>query len=409
VLAKIVYAGVSNTSYEQGSRALLELAELTVSAKQVERVTDRIGMERCAERDAEVKAYQELPLVERKGVPAGVVPPEVAVVGDDGGRMQIWERAGATTAAEAEPLEPEDGRTGTHWRENKVGVVLQMKSPVSATDPCPEIPETFVDPTKILRLARELKAKTAPREDAVRDPPDAEDSTAAESTYEWKPPEITQRTLVASRCCWAEFGPKLAQAAWSQGFFGALRRAFIGDGSENNWTLWRNYFSSFVPILDFIHALSYVFAAATAGRPFTAGWSCYVRWITWMWQGQVEQIIAELAARQVELGMPAEDEAETSSKKIVAKALTYLQNHKDKMRYAEYRRQGLPIMSSYVESAVKQFNFRVKGTEKFWSEAGAEGVLQLRADDLSEDKPLPAFWERRQNATTGQRTYRRAA
>lgn len=408
MLAKIVYAGVNNPSYQQGSRDLRELAELTVSAKQMERVTDRIGVERCAERDAEVKAYQALPLVKRKGVPASVEPPEVAVVGVDGGRMQIWERCGDQSNSSAETLEPEEGTTGTHWREDKIGVVLQMKSQVSESDPCPEIPETFVDPTKILRLARELKAKTAPREDGLRDPPDQEEP-AAESTYEWKPPEITHRTLVASRCCWAEFGPKLAQAAWSQGFFGALRRAFVGDGSENNWTLWRNYFSSFVPILDFIHALSYVFAAATAGRPFPAGWACYVRWITWMWQGQVESIIAELAVRQTELGAPAQDEAETNPKHVVARALTYLQNHKDQMRYAEYRRQGLPIMSSYVESAVKQFNFRVKGTEKFWSEAGAEGVLQLRADDLSENQPLPAFWKRRQNATTGQRPYRRAA
>jgi hypothetical protein len=398
---------VSNSSYQQASRDLAELAELSVSAKQVERVTDRIGVERCAERDAEVKAYQALPLVERKGVPAGVEPPQVAVVGADGGRLQILERD-SEPGVESESLEPEQGTTGTHWREDKIGVVLQMKSETSATDPCPEIPETFVDPTKILRLARELKAKTAPREDGVREPLEQEESPS-ESTYEWKPPEVTQRTLIASRCCWAEFGPKLAQAAWSQGFFGASRQAFIGDGSENNWTLWRNYFSSFVPILDFIHALSYVFASAMAGRPFSEGWSCYVRWIGWVWQGQVEQVIAELAARQMELGAPTDDDAETSPKKVVAKALTYLQNHKDKMRYADYRRQGLPIMSSYVESAVKQFNFRVKGTEKFWSEAGAEGVLQLRSDDLSETKPLPAFWQRRQAAATGQRAYRHAA
>ena len=53
--------------------------------------------------------------------------------------------------------------------------------------------------------------------------------------------------------------------AWAWGFFGAARQAFLGDGSDNNWTIWCNHFSSFVPILDFIHALSYVFAAAMAG------------------------------------------------------------------------------------------------------------------------------------------------
>jgi hypothetical protein len=79
------------------------------------------------------------------------------------------------------------------------------------------------------------------------------------------------------------------------------------------------------------------------------------------------------------------------------------------MRYAEYRRLGLPITSSYVESAVKQFNQRVKGTEKFWSEEGAESILQLRADHLSKDEPLRQFWQDRQTKQTGQRHYRKAA
>ena len=78
------------------------------------------------------------------------------------------------------------------------------------------------------------------------------------------------------------------------------------------------------------------------------------------------------------------------------------------MRYDAYRRQGLPLTSSRMESVVKQVNRRVQGTEKFWSEDGAEALLQLRADQLSDGQPLEAFWQRRQEAATGQRRYRRA-
>ena len=67
------------------------------------------------------------------------------------------------------------------------------------------------------------------------------------------------------------------------------------------------------------------------------------------------------------------------------------------------------MVSSYVESAVKQFNYRVKGSEKFWTEAGAEEMLQLRADLLSSNEPLAAFWQRRQDGETGQNRYRSAA
>jgi hypothetical protein len=134
-----------------------------------------------------------------------------------------------------------------------------------------------------------------------------------------------------------------------------------------------------------------------------------VRWVTWLWQGQPEAIIAELALRQAELGLPESSDGETSPRRLVAEALTYLQNHKDKMHYDDYRRRGLPITSSHVESLMKRINQRVKGTEKFWTESGAEAILQLRADLLSDDQPLDAFWERRETTQSGQRPYRKAA
>jgi hypothetical protein len=283
-----------------------------------------------------------------------------------------------------------------------------MHSPVSDHDPCPEIPASFVDATRIPKLVRELKKAVKETADAVADsdaPAAAEATRRAEAEYQ--PPQVGQRKVLASRSAWPSFAPLVAATAWALGFQGATRRAFVGDGSANNWTLQRRFFGSFVPILDFIHALSYVFAAAQAGRTFVAGWACYQQWITWVWQGQVTRVIAALHQRQVELGLPQPDEPETTPQQIVAKTLTYLRNQQDKMRYDLYRQQGLPLTSSLMESVVKQVNQRVKGTEKFWSEDGAEAILQLRADYLSDDQPLQAFWQRRQAAATGQRRYRR--
>ena len=61
------------------------------------------------------------------------------------------------------------------------------------------------------------------------------------------------------------------------------------------------------------------------------------------------------------------------------------------------------------ELVVKQFNYRVKGSEKFWTEEGAEEMLQLRADLLSSNQPLTAFWARREANESGQHRYRMAA
>jgi hypothetical protein len=45
----------------------------------------------------------------------------------------------------------------------------------------------------------------------------------------------------------------------------------LGYAAVLGVTVWRNYFSSFVGILDIIPAISDVFAAAMAGRSFADG------------------------------------------------------------------------------------------------------------------------------------------
>jgi hypothetical protein len=464
VLAKIICAGSNNTSYQQAQGDLDHLAALDVSDKQVRRLCKRIGDGRVAERDAAVAAYQALPLVERQSAPAGVVPPAAAAVSVDGGRVHIFERlpggpaaapAGPAEAAPppdvvaaatgvptagAAPLGPaptapaaEDGklspapaagnasaaaaaaeegdaqRRGKFWREDKVGLLLTMQSEVSAHDPCPQLPQTFLNPACMTRLVRELKKRAPPQEEAAHETGDPHAAAEALRANEdrWEPPEVEAKQVVATRRCWDQFGPMVATAAWALGLFAAARRAVVADGAENNWTLQRQLFSSFVPVVDFIHGLSYVFASALAGGGFKEGWAVYERWIHWVWSGTVEKVIAELAVRQVALGSPTPDEPEGSARVVVARAWTYLQNNQERMRYAEYRRQGLPITSRYVESAVKQINYRVKGTEKFWNEAGAEERLQLRADYLSDGDVMEGFWKRREANENGQNRYRR--
>ncbi len=212
---------------------------------------------------------------------------------------------------------------------------------------------------------------------------------------------------MASRRDVGHFGPLLAATACALGLFAAGRRAFVADGLAENWSVHKRYFPRWTAVLDFVHALTYVYAAAMAGRTFAAGWPVYVRWIKWVWAGQAGRVIEELRVRQQEVGLAQKEDKEGSPRRVVQETLTYLGNHQGKMQYDEYRKQGLPLMSSHIESTVKQINYRVKGTEKFWTEEGAEALLQLRADYLSDDEPLEAFWQRRQEAATGQRRYRR--
>ena len=345
---------------------------------------------------------------------AGVASPAAAVEAGPAGPAPGAEPAvktgpagpapGAEPAVEAGPAgsepSPSQVRSG-HWREDKIGLLMTMTSEESAVDPCPRSPS----PSSIRcefsswrassrRVARRVRMRWP-----TRRRPRAKTRRKARSTAHqrcksgrWWPRDTRTNRWES---CWLRRGLR--------GGLRARRKAFLGDGAENNWTVRKRWFSDFVAILDFIHVLSYVFAVAMAGRGFATGWEVYVRWIGWVWQGRVAAVIEELEQRQKELGLPAAADSESSPRRVVAEALRYLKNHQDQMRYDEYRRQGLPITSSHVESTVKQFNRRVKGTEKFWSEEAAEAMLQLRADYLSETEPMETFWQEREARATGRR------
>jgi hypothetical protein len=169
-------------------------------------------------------------------------------------------------------------------------------------------------------------------------------------------------------------------------FFTAERRAFVGDGQACNWTLHAGQFADFVPILDFLHLASYLYAAAKVGEAATVT-ERYQRWVRDAWQGRSSDVLVELQRAMTEASIGDGKLPDEHPWRPMQKASTYLNNHQDKMNYPEYRRQGLPTTSSLIESQIKEFNARVKGSEKFWNQDNAEAMLQIIAWTLRDDGP----------------------
>lgn len=437
VQRKVSHAGTTHPSFEKASQELAAMADLKIRAKQVERWTKRVGQERVEERDAEVRQWQAMPLPKRRQCAVSVPQDTVAAISLDGGRAQTWSEADAAPTTSDEealvaPVEPPPESRSSHWRETRIGCAMTFTSTPQATDPRPQIPLKFVDPAKIRKLTREIGhavpgdgvGMQAESEKAAASPPDdqpgsdesasAEDLPAAAGEYAAGAsssskldnpahPKLKSKSVTATRRCFDALAKMLLARAWRQGFPTADRKAFLGDGAAVLWRIWQEYFSTYTPILDFIHVISYVYAAALAGRPYAEGWEIYRRWAQWTWEGNVDLVIAELTARSAELGPPQKGDSDTCPRRVAARALTYLTNHRQYMHYAKYRRQGLPITTSHMESTVKQVSRRVKGTEKFWSESGIEALLQLTADELSDDMPLDEFWQNRPKRHQGQR------
>lgn len=390
MLKKVVHAGTRSPSFVEATKDLAGLAESPISRERVQRWTKRVGQQRVAQLEQQAESYRQSPLPERRKSPTDQIP-QVACVQMDGGRIQIRDRH-----AEA-PRRPE---AKGHWRESLVGCCLSMTSQEHARDPCPTIPETFIDPERMSKLSREIKGFSESREPA--------DPSAPESAED-RPglPVVLVKSVIATRQGVEVLGARLVAAAYGRGFHAAQRKAFVADGSASNWGVHQKHFSHYTPVLDFTHAVCYVYQAAMAGQA-AAGWETYCRWAQWLWEGNTEPLIAALAARASELGSPRESDSDTSPRKIVAATLGYLRNQRSRMKYADYRRLGLPITSSHVESTIKQINRRVKGTEKFWDQ-GAEPLLQLVADDKSETLDVGRFWADRPKRLYPMRCYQTAA
>src|SRR5439155_15620988 len=208
------------------------------------------------------------------------------------------------------------------------------------------------------------------------------------------PPKRTKnaRSCVATMQACAEFGKMVAAEAYRRNFQAAARGALLGDGSSWIWNLQEKWFRDLTPVVDFVHALTYLYVTATAlASSVTERWQWYVTWMTLLWQGRVRQVIEDLEARlaRLEPFMGPDKLPPTDPREALRRTLTYLKNNEPRMNYSDYRKQGLPVSSSMVESLIKEINYRVKGTEKFWGNPeGAEAILQIRAALLSDDDRL---------------------
>jgi len=359
------------------------VGELAISARTVNKLAAQVGDQMAVDRDQRVEQYvkQDLPRVAKQVDP----PPALAAVFCDGGRMRTRAEGGG------------HGVHGPHWRETKNAAFHRMKSDSYASDPQPDLPECFRNQAYVEKLVLGLKKAQQPQQELVSSTGKEDVSPAPEiweEPVEWQPKTLV-RTCVSSLASSDAFGPQMATEADSRGFFAAPKCAFLGDGQAYNWTIQREWFPTFTPIADFIHALEYIYEAAqTLHDDVSSRWQQYLQWATACRQGKVDLVIEQMQTHlPFASGEPTEDK---DSRKTVRTSATYLANNRSRMDYPTYRCAGLPVTSSLAESLVKQISKRVKGTEKFWDDGKrGEAILQIRAAVISQDDRLARFLRQR--------------
>ncbi len=139
--------------------------------------------------------------------------------------------------------------------------------------------------------------------------------------------------------------------------------------------------------------MSYLYHAAVAiGATEDFGWGLCLEWTRACWQGRVADVTDEMSAWLLQQPKMPDDVEADDPRRIVQKAITYLTNNRSRMNYPAYRQQGLPLTSALMESLIKEINWRVKGTEKFWNDpGGANAILALKAASLCDDDRIDNF------------------
>ena len=368
-------SGASSKSFSISARMLKSFLQLEISAKQVSLLCTAVGGELQQSRDDRTDAWKNRSLTDPKVV--ADPPPALACVQIDGGRIQTRE------------LGAGHGVFNPQWRESKNASFHRMASTSFSRDPHAKLPECFSSRKNMSQLLVGLpEASPAERADSnpCNDKPD----------FSWRPSPLF-RSCLASMASSNEFGTMMAAEANRRGFFTADKRAFLGDGLPYNWTVHRDHFPTFEPILDFIHPIEHLHEVSNAiESDRDAAWQQTVGWIEDCWQGNVLEVIGILKSKQIAIGLPPKDADPTDVRKILDRTIGYLSNNACRMNYPSYRKQGLPTTSCLIESQIKEMNYRVKGTEKFWNDGQqTEAMLQIVTAILSDEDQLAQHFQGR--------------
>lgn len=152
----------------------------------------------------------------------------------------------------------------------------------------------------------------------------------------------------------------------------------VNDGAPWIWGIVCMCFARCVQILDWWHAVQYLWAIAQAH--FGTDNAAAAQW--------VEEQKRLLAASQLRRILPNVRRLYPRHHPLpdpVRKAVVYLFHHRWRMRYREFRQAGCPIGSGSVESACKVVaQARMKQAGMQWSRDGAQAMLALRCLLLSD-------------------------
>lgn len=183
------------------------------------------------------------------------------------------------------------------------------------------------------------------------------------------------------------FAARVAREAIRRGFDRASRRVVLGDGARWIWNIVAEQFPDAIQIVDRFHAKQHL--ADVAKSIYGAGNDLCTRWTHQRFDeldaGDIDAILSALHRHS-----PKDDAAR--------QCIDYFRNNRHRMRYDQFRAQGLCTSTGVVEAGCKTVvGARLKRAGMHWTVPGADAIIALRCSLLN--GRFEDFWERRAQPT----------
>jgi len=171
-----------------------------------------------------------------------------------------------------------------------------------------------------------------------------------------------------------DFGTAVHAEAQRRGLGRAQVTYLVMDGAVWLWDLAADRFKDAVKTLDFHHARDHLHAVAEslhgAGTPAAQAWL----------KGILERLRhgkETLVVRRLEELLESQAQRPTAQQEVIAREVSYFQDHRDHLHYQTMEKDGAPRGSGAVESLGKQLQQRFRGPGQFWRRPGLTCLLYV--------------------------------
>lgn len=185
------------------------------------------------------------------------------------------------------------------------------------------------------------------------------------------------------------FGWRIYAEAVRRGIESYMRVVVLGDGAKWIWGIASQHFPGAIQIVDLYHAKEHLYELVRKLFPQQNKQNPVLdEWIKMLEGGKIEALVKEI--REVAKVDGLEDEQRD---KALGEA-NYFAENTERMRYEKFKNMKLFVGSGVIEAGCKTvIGKRLKQSGMFWSLRGANAIIALRCADLSCNEYLASYFE----------------